>query len=255
MSNQFLYHLNGNNNGIFKAFLDQLTNEANICWYPSSGQDFRDLLYVNQNFSQRHPAMEEESIFPDLYLHTDYYPWQSDPIGNDVIYSDDRTTMTIVEREQLPNCHVPLDPEIVDFVDSQLLEKVFFMKVRVNSKKQGEFYAYLLYVFVENESFCAKKLLPFNAKISHVIYKSYGGGEGGGGKVWGDWLLNVLSKLKCHIFITNQYDLHDGVPKLYLPGRQVSAVYKLYPELSGNAGIEQLSYMTLDKRLLWTKVV
>jgi hypothetical protein len=45
MSRKLLLELNGGCHGAFHKWLDQLKREPPIAWYPSAGEDFRDLLY------------------------------------------------------------------------------------------------------------------------------------------------------------------------------------------------------------------
>lgn len=37
--------------------------------------DFRDLLYLSSPYAAYHLPTEPDPVFPDLYLHTDYFPW------------------------------------------------------------------------------------------------------------------------------------------------------------------------------------
>ena len=46
-----------------------------ICYYPSAGRDYSDILYVRpENFQT---GTKNKYELPDLYLHTDYYPWEN----------------------------------------------------------------------------------------------------------------------------------------------------------------------------------
>ncbi len=50
MSIDLLKHFNGNKVGEFKKLIDSFTEEPRIAWYPSAGQDFRALIYLNGNY-------------------------------------------------------------------------------------------------------------------------------------------------------------------------------------------------------------
>jgi hypothetical protein len=101
---------------------------------------------------------------------------------------------------------------------------VVFLELEVESNELGRFHAPLVYVFAENEAFCAEKMLPCGAQISHVIDVSYGGGCGGGGHASGAWLLNILPRLRCEVFVTDgHHNMQSG---------DWEAV-RLYPELGG----------------------
>jgi hypothetical protein len=79
-----------------------------------------------------------------------------------------------------------------------------FLEVKINSTVLGEYTCPVIYAFVENASFCANKILPLYGKISHIIHVRYGGGAGGGGKSTGIWLLNILKKVGCQVFINDR---------------------------------------------------
>lgn len=113
MSNQFLEHLNGENRGAFRRWLDGLSGEPRIAWYPSSGGDFRDLLYLHGNYAKLSPPSEIEPPPPDLYLHTDYSPGFSGFSGGQKLHEDTRTTIKVREVEELPRLSLPQDRGIV----------------------------------------------------------------------------------------------------------------------------------------------
>lgn len=246
MSRKLLLHLNGDNSGAFRKWIDQFNGEPRIAWYPSAGMDFRDLLYLNPRFSERHPANGEEPQHPDIFIHTDYM-WSPDGFRDTKeIYSDRRTSVVLSNIEELPRCDLPIDKEIVYFQRSDAAGRVFFLKINVTSQILGSFFSIpVIYACVVNEPFCAKILLDksFDSKISHVIHVRYGGGCGGGGKSTGTWLLNVLKKLKCECFVS---DGHYGRPGGDKP------VYKLYPELFEKEDTGQLEQIRVIPSKAWS---
>ena len=228
MSKELLEALNGTNRGEFKRFLDSCKGNPRIAWYPSAGEDFRDLMYLNPLYSKITPPEFPEPKSPDIFLHTDYFPWDmSRFLDTPEIYDKDgRTKVTVKSIEQLPDCNLPRDRGIVDFPQRNAASgKVVFMNVEIDSHRLGIFTAPVIYVFAENEAFCAKRILKYNAKISHVIHIRYGGGLGGGGKASGVWLENILLDVSCECFIT------DGHGNLQ-PGDELAM--KLYPKLKGS---------------------
>jgi hypothetical protein len=226
MSKKFLQHLNGNKNGEYNQWLNEFKGEPRIAWYPSAGEDFRDILYLNPNFSKQNPSSKPDPQSPDIFIHTDYFPWSTSSfLDRSTIHHDDRTSITVKLIEELPRCNLPLDNKIVDFPQgNHVTGRVLFLKVNVVSNELGEFSVPVVYAFVENSVFCAKNILPQNAVFSHIIHVRYGGGCGGGGKSSGIWLLNILRKLQCECFITDShYTRQSGDER----------TYELYPELSG----------------------
>ena len=204
MARQLLANLNGNKTGQLKFFLDDFKGEPRIAWYPSAGEDFRPLFYLHPNFSNLYPAALQEPQPPDLFLFTDYFPWKNSSfLDSKTIYSDSRTQVFIESIEELPRLNLPLNHEIVAFPEGgKMTDRAFFLKVRIVSNKFGSITYPVLYAFAENETFYCKKLIPNKATITHIIHVRYGGGFGGG-KASGVWLLNVLKKLNCELFITD----------------------------------------------------
>lgn len=227
MSKKLLSHLNGDRNGKFRQWLDGFEGEPRIAWYPSAGDDFRDLLYLHPKFSDVKPARKPEPASPDIFLHTDYFPWSTSTfLDSPLIHGDDHTSITVTSIEELPRCDLPLDAGIVDFPNgSRATGRVLFMEIAVKSDVLGSFSSPVVYAFVVNEAFYARRIIPNAGIMSHVVHIRYGGGCGGGGKASGIWLLNVLRKLKCECFITDgHYHRQPGDIR----------AYELYPELAGD---------------------
>lgn len=205
MSKQLLLSLNGSNRGAFYQWLSKHKGNPRIAWYPSAGEDLRDLLYLSSSFAQRMPAMAIEPSPPDLFLHTDYFPWSTSSfLDSNFVYQDSRTTVLIKSIEELPRYNLPLDSKIVDFPDgSHATGRVLFLQIEVSSHVLGNFSVPLIYAFIENSVFCSQCIIPNGGKISHVIHIRYGGGCGGGGKSSGIWLLNILRNIECECFVTD----------------------------------------------------
>lgn len=212
MSKAFLYAINQNRDGRLKKWLDDFKGEPQIAWYPSAGTDFRDLLYLGSAFAKLSPAPPylEEPPPPDFFLHTDYFPWSGSTFMNSpVLYHDAHTTIIAREFEELGRMDLPLDPKILHFPKGSVATgRVVFLEIEARSDALGTFHYPLLYAFVENAAFCAQKAIPLQARFSHIVHVRYGGGCGGGGNSTGIWLLNVLERLGCSLYIT---DDHGGI--------------------------------------------
>ena len=78
----------------FNQFLiDYISADEKILWYPSSGNDFRDVI----NFSSLVNRNIEANDLPNLFIHNDYDSRNFDKITsssvcNSTIFSDDNTT-------------------------------------------------------------------------------------------------------------------------------------------------------------------
>lgn len=226
MSRRLLTHLNGPRRGMFRRWLEDFPGEPRIAWYPSAGRDFRDLFYLHPVFSEMNPPTRPEPPLPDIFIHTDYFPW-SDPtfLDDPLIHEDRHTTVIVLDIEELPRRILPLDDEIVVAPQGGPSNgRVVFLEVEIQSDVSGRFIRPVLYVFAENAAFCARRLLPLEARLSHIIHQRYGGGCGGGGRSTGIWMLNVLQRLHCEVFVTDShYCMQSGDER----------VCELYPELAG----------------------
>ncbi len=224
MSMELLYSLNGDNRGLLYQWLTTQDKEPAIAWYPSAGHDFRDLLYLSPQYQQYNPASAAEPQSPDIFLHTDYFPdFNPKFFRGPIAYYDSNTAIIIEEIEELPNCDLPIDRYLVNFAHRYRWSgKVFFMHLKVKSRRLGSFNCRLIYVVTVNETFCAERILPANGKLNHIVHIRYGGGCGGGGSCSGIWLLNVLNRLQCQCFITDNH--------LHMQRGDERAI-ELYPEL------------------------
>ncbi len=220
MSMRFLKAMNGNRRGKFAEYIAQQVTEPRILWYPSAGTDFRDLL-----FAHPHLVASGEPPPPDLFVHTDYYPWEGSTfLDTPLLHTDSRTTVRVVHCEALPDFAGQLDPEVVHFPEgSKATGKVLFMKLEIESSVLGRFTRPLLYVFSENAAFCARRALPNHARFSHIVRVRFGGGCGGGGDSSGIWLWNALGSLGCEVFATDGHDHLQGGDR---------QIMRLYPELA-----------------------
>lgn len=213
-----------------RDWIDRLDHEPRIAWYPSVGKDFRDLMYLHPGFRQRSPALQPEPPAPDIFLHSDYFPWESSRfLDSRWLYHDHRTSVQVAAIEELPRLDLPLDSEIVHFPEgSPATGRVLFLQLEVCSDMLGCFSVSLIYAFVENAALCSARMLPYQARVSHVVHVLSGGGLGGGGYTNGAWLLQVLERLQCELFISDGHLQHrpgdDRVLELFtnLAGPQAS---------------------------------
>lgn len=228
MSLAFLHALNGQNRGPFYRWLQRLEHAPRIAWYPSAGEDWRDLMYLHPNYCMVAPALGPEPDAPSLFLHSDYFPWGYPRfLDSHRAYHDRNTSVRIRTLEELPRLELPLDKRVVHFAEGgEVTGCVFFMELEVDSRKLGQQTVPLVYAFVENAALCATQMLPHQATISHVVHVRAGGGLCGGGFTNGTWMLRVLKRLGCEVFITDGHLQHQ---------QGDDRVLELYPELAGPA--------------------
>jgi hypothetical protein len=243
MSKDFLYHLSGTSPGKLRKWLDRFSGEPRIAWYPAAGEDFRDLLFLSPQFLNARTEPVSRAI-PDIYLHTDYFPWtqptfldflDSQRLFSDGrtsrLFSDGRTSITINHIEELPRCDLPIHPDLVHFPQGgHATGRSVFLELAVHSHKLGSFEAPVIYCFAENAAFCAKKLLPQKAVVSHIVRVRYGGGYGGGDDR-GGWLENVLSRLKCECYVTDGTEARNRNNTVFMRFPELANYMERRPEL------------------------
>lgn len=210
MSRQLLENLNGSQRGLLRRWLDQNPREPRMAWYPSAGMDMRDLFFLHPDYSNIVPATGEEPVAPELFVHTDYLGGgQERFLDSSLIYRDDRTSVTISEIEELPHLNLPLYDDMVAFPDgSDATHRVLFMVIDVQCLKLGHFQRPVLYAFVENAAFCAKKLIPLEARFSHLVQVRYGHSFGGGRASPG-WLRYQLNTLGVEVLVSDGAEQRD----------------------------------------------
>ncbi|MFM9081386.1 MAG: hypothetical protein ACKOTE_14865 [Opitutaceae bacterium] len=214
--------LAGRRPNALRRWLDAHPGEPRVAWYPSAGADLRDLLYLNAGFRAQRPARGEEPAAPDLFLHTDYCVAGADDfLDHRLVHLDDRTRITVTVIEELPRLRVPFHGEIVAFGRDRVTDRVVFLELEVVSHRLGVFRVPVVYAFVENAAFCARLLLPFAARISHVVQVCYGHGLGGG-RAGPEWVRRQLGRLGAEVFVSDPHDDVDGLHE---------EVYRLFPEL------------------------
>jgi hypothetical protein len=135
-----------------KYFSSHIKNERlNILWYPSAGNDYRDIIHVLHN--SYIGKLPEQNIF----IHTDYFPdWVDLKPG--VKYDDTRTKIEISETFELtikdfPGWVYHIDPSYVDFPeDANKTGKGHLVKLKIKMC-DTELVVYFLYLFMENHNF------------------------------------------------------------------------------------------------------
>jgi len=214
------------NRNLLAPWLSGEKPEPSIAWYPSAGSDFRGLMFLSQAYAQMNPATEPETLFPDMFLFSDYYPWNhSHFLDTHHIYDDGRTRVQVRDIQEFPPLrNMNLDRQIVDFPERTLhLGRVIFLDIEIESRQLGTIRRPVIYVFAQNEAFCSQILLPCKSRISHMIHVRYGGGLGGGGKASGSWLTAVMGRLETRVLVV------DGLDRMEHHQSGDEAALRLYP--------------------------
>jgi len=171
--------------------------EEKILWYPSAGNDFRDILEMTPSRLRLHGISEA----PNIICHTDYADsGMTIDVNKLILHQDTRTTVRLVKkcdvvlRPDIDFTHY-IDPEYVSFPCS-LYDRpfIYFITLKITSKTLGEIYANVFYFKFENYNFLEQIILKNDITITHFVKVRGGCGFGGNRKC-----ISVFYSLLGHV--------------------------------------------------------
>jgi hypothetical protein len=248
MSSNFLNTLAGEHSQLLRSWMDAAPAEPRIAWYPSCGEDFRDIVYLSSEFARTNPPSAPEPAPPDLFVHTDY---RSSAIRRvfrpgDDLYVGRGSKLTIDECEELGRLNLP---PVSKFAagspdDAVELGRSYFMKLTFKTPEFGTITAPLLFISAENAGFCQTLLLRHRPLISHIVQVRFG--HGFGGAACGPaWLLNVMSRLRTEVLISDGQHTNQDVDRL-------RSLFIEMPELSGPCNSDGLHSVRTLPSIRWS---
>lgn len=197
-------------------------------WYPSAGNDFRDLIFC----SGEYPGI---NINPELFIHTDCMQnFDLDTPG--IVYKDRHTAVTLYKEREFDRMTAP-KTEFAHW-ESQEAGRIILYRVEIISDRFKKIEKPLIYVICENEWFAAEFLIPNRIAVETVCRVRYGSGFGGAAAS-GAWLLNTLKILRTRYFISDPISEMNG-------GNYT--VLKKYPQLAG-VPAELVSHLEINGKL------
>jgi hypothetical protein len=187
-----------------------LPNKPTVCWYPSAGNCFRDLLIWN------HYRALTDTPEPDLYIHTDYASPGRTPNDHD----DGRTRITLPVRYRLnvsPEIRYQVDPGHASMAgqaaDTAIAELIH---VRAESKTVGTIDKPVLYFHFENFNWFEQFVLERGLKLTHLFKLREGCGFGGARTSVSN-LYPFLGQIGCRWLVGDQeVHINDRVMKRFL---------------------------------------
>jgi len=242
------------------ALLEVLKKHKRICWYPSAGADFRELLFLSKQYIDIHNVPVDKNELPDLFILTDCNPndyfidknsgmteinklnnFDYDTAG--VLYCsyDRHTCIKHNGFNQIECIDLPFDGRLVSLDFSNNYGKAFFTKASIFSDTLGHWTVDIVYVIIENTAFVFDYLLKNNVLIDYVVRVRYGDNFGGS-NVCGDWMLKVLHMLKSKYFLSTEitssnFDLarsidlfnysNETIDTAYLNEYKLNQIYKV----------------------------
>jgi hypothetical protein len=217
----------------FNQFLiDYTSADEKILWYPSSGNDFRDVI----NFSSLVNRNIEANDLPNLFIHNDYDSRSFDKItsssvNNSTIFCDDNTTINIEEKIVLrfnlqAKGNYTVRERYVDFYEYKLnIPHIYLLRLSINTTKFGNIKANLLYVSFENINLF-EFFMSNSIKIDFMVKVREGCGFGGNrmsvtqvyyllSRIGLKYLINDTEIHWCEEVIEHLIGLSVKVPKPY----------------------------------------
>ena len=188
------------------TLINELKNFSSLCWYPSAGSDFRELLYLSPEYKKIVDLKIEPK--PDCFILTDYlvmsyYPKLEELLtGPTELFNDERTVITALNGKELSRLSLPFHHELVSFEQSNDYGRVFSFDVEIISDILGEIKTHVIYAIVENTSFAIDFLLKHKINVNSIIHVRYGHMLGGG-RSNGMYVKRLLTDLNTHYFISD----------------------------------------------------
>lgn len=199
---------------------NNLSGKEQICYYPASGADYRDIIYTS-------PEMQTKfglKSIPNLYVHSDYAYYGN--IGGDIpdageyLYKSEPTNVKILEKHQL----VPKLNSINYILDQNFLgyknikepeEKIHFLILNIHSDKLQERIVPLIYFHFENFNLIEELYIKHKINI-HTLFRWNEGLGFGGGCVSVCPIFQYLSDFEVEYLFTetNYRDFHYYNPKI-----------------------------------------
>jgi len=173
-------------------------DDPRILWYPSAGDDYRDISELSNANIDRNNIKGRINIatdyeiteLPDIFVHTDYFKrWaklrQGEIFNDDNTGKDDKTRVTIENLYELQfnnglNINYNVNEDFVSFPEeAPKSPEIYLLDVRINSDTLGEIRKPVFYFLFENINFLQEVLLKNRINISHIVKVREGCGFGG----------------------------------------------------------------------------
>ena len=176
-----------------EAVFNSIGNNPKISWYPSAGNDYRDILEltdveVDETIRGRINIAKDYGITdkPVLFIHTDYSKKMVE-IKKGKIFDDNRTKVIVEEIYKLSindsDVNYFVNPEFVSFPqDAPKKPEIYLLDLEITSNKLGTIKKPLIYFLFENINFLQEVLLKHRINISHIVKVREGCGFGGNKK-------------------------------------------------------------------------
>ncbi|WP_035765042.1 DUF7663 domain-containing protein [Butyrivibrio sp. NC2002] len=248
-----------------KSVDEIIKSHKRICWYPSAGADFRELLFLSPKYLKWKSVSISKKELPDLFILTDCFPHDCsfkrtpspsyiERLNHDnysdlnTIVHDSRTRITVNDKiEEISFSGIPFDEIFFNFDISDNYNKAFLMNLHIDSDKLGEWDSEVLYILVENTRFALDYLYKNKIHIDWIIKVRYGDAFGGS-TLSGDWLLKLLGPLNVKYYLSNKVTESSFE---YIP-ESIIKEYPIHKEILNDTSLQNLEEVHRVDAVTWS---
>ena len=253
---------------------DIFKRHKHICWYPSAGADFRELLFLSEQYCKWKEVNIAADQLPDLFVLTDANPgdfqftmdeyYNPYGVSNIAVINgkkpymikskplyrsfNRKTCITVEYMDILEGVDIPLSENTYRFKRSENYGKAFYMRVHIKSKQLGEWNADVLYLLTENTGFALKYLIPKKISVDYIVRVRYGDAFGES-VLNGEWLLKLIKPLNVKYFLSNYIDDYSF---RYVPEQLEEDGYSDMKDIWGNTDVFPLNEIHWVDGRLWS---
>lgn len=160
--------------------------QPRILWYPSAGNDYRDILELTPERASKHNI----NILPEVFIHTDYTTNEKFASLNcGIIHKDSRTLVKLSDKTELTiskgwrdKIKYDVCRDFVGFPEIHSEPTIFLLDMAIESRQLGTVKKPVLYFKFENINFFREVVLKQKLNITHFVKVREGCGMGGNNK-------------------------------------------------------------------------
>lgn len=150
-----------------------------VVWYPSAGDDYRDLMELTEARRRLHGLRR----LPHLFIHTDVLTGWHRSGPSAVLYADPRTRVEVLAAEPVyPSSHLATTVGLHDAEFASQFSDLgggWLMRVRCQSRQLGVSEAWLLRLECQNYDFFVRLAIQAGLQIDTFVQVRQGLGCGG----------------------------------------------------------------------------
>jgi len=165
--------------------VDQDKSKNKLLWYPSSGNDYMDII----NFSRERNRYIDSNDLPNLFIHNDYDRSRFHNINctnsyTTTLFHDDKINVKVINKIDLrfnlkAKGNYKVRQEYVVFYEARFrTPHIYFLNLKIESSEFGKIFANVLYFGFENINLF-EFFISNSIKIDFLVKVREGCGMGG----------------------------------------------------------------------------